>query len=219
MLSWKGRLNIKALRKKHKKMGHFLGSPKPSKTEDTRVYLYSALPWSSYSQNLRRRELWRHLPRRPIWETMDLKPNCAAKNSWIFDPKFGPKIWPQFWGHDSHVSIIEPLNGVSVTPFLGSKTKPVFRVVKHKILLTKFNLQVQLRPAKFNLWFPPTPSKCPATFAPTAPAMPCNTVEVHRLVLNFWCFLWPQKWGLTTSHFRDWFKALFLRGARSAKQR
>jgi hypothetical protein len=54
---------------------------------------------------------------------------------------------------------------------------------------------------------------------PTAPAMPCSTVEVHRLVLIFRCFWWPQKCGLTVSHFGDWFKALFLRGARSVKQR
>ena len=62
------------------------------------------------------------------------------------------------------------------------------------------------------------PSKCPATFAPTAPAMPCNTVEVHRLVFNFGCFYDP-KIGSCNVSFSCVSPALLMRGARSVKQR
>lgn len=188
MLSWTGGFKVEKAHKNFEDMGHFLGSPKPSKIEDAGADLRSAVPWSWYSQNVRRQKFWRHLPRRPVWETMDLKPNCMAKKSMNLWPKFGPKIWPQFWGHSRLVSNIEPLHAGSVTPFLGSNKKHVFRVKKYKILLTTLSSQTQLQPTKLHFWFPPTPSKCPATFAPTAPAMPCNTVEVHRLVLNFVCF-------------------------------
>ena len=95
-----GELKIWNARKKRKEMGHILGSPKTSKTEDARVYPYCALPWSWYSQNVRRRKLWRHLPRRPVWETMDLKPNCVAKKS--------VNLWPQ-------------IRSQNVTPVLGSR--------------------------------------------------------------------------------------------------
>ncbi len=85
--------------RKREEMGHFLGSPKPSKFEDAGADLRSAVPWSWYSQNVRQRKLWRHLPRRPVWETVDLKPDCLAKKA--------VNLWPQ-------------IRSQNLTPVLGS---------------------------------------------------------------------------------------------------
>ena len=112
-------------RRKREEMGHFLGSPKTSKTEDAGMGLYSAVPWSWYSQTARRRKLWRHLPRMPVWETMDMKPNCLAKtlrNLWpqIRSLKLTPVVGSR------RVSNIEPLHAGLRDPIFGVEQKAHF---------------------------------------------------------------------------------------------
>ena len=124
MLSWTGGFKLEKVHKNVRKWATFWGRQSPAKLRT--LVRTSAVP--CLGRDIRRPYGGEHFCdicrggqfERPwIWN-----PSVWRKNRWIFDPKFGPKIWPQFWGHSRLVSNIEPLHAGSVTPFLGSKKNP-----------------------------------------------------------------------------------------------